>query len=150
MNERCKRAEELLQEAVYASRAQQAAGVSLLSEHDRDGSSSARCGLGRTPAIELGLSERGRAALEALWPGGPSEPRWTEIRAAIARWVERCDQLDRDRNHFLKAFRNKHGFDRRDYTPEQLEAYEQGLETINARVTAERDAAARELLGPDA
>ena len=68
------------------------------------------------------------------------------MRAALVGWVERNDQLDRDRNHFLKAFRTKHGFDRRAWTPELLAEYEQGLAEINARVETERHAAARELV----
>jgi hypothetical protein len=149
MSDRIRRAEELLTEAVYASRARQAAGVSLLSAREKDGSSPTNCGLGRAAAVELGLSERGRSALEALWPGGPAPQLWERVRERVARWVERSDQLDRDRNHFLKAFRTRHGFDRRAYTPEQLAAYEQGLAEVNARLDAERRAAAEELLGPD-
>ena len=148
MTERVRRAEELLQEAVYASRAKQAAGVSLLLAREKDGSAPTNCGLGREAAVELGLSERGRAALESLWPAATGEAEAQRIRAAITRWVERQDQLDRDRNHFLKAFRTRHGFDRRAYTPEQLAAFEQGLAEINARVDAERRVAAEELLGP--
>jgi hypothetical protein len=65
----------------------------------------------------------------------------------LARWVERADQLDRDRNHFLKAFRTKHGFDRRAYDTELAAQFERGLAEVNARVEDERRAAAHELVG---
>ena len=150
MSDRLQLAERLLVEVVYASRAKQAASVSLKLASEKDGSSTANCGLGREAAVELGLSEEGRSALEALWPGALPAAEARRVRAVLAEWVERCDQLDRDRNHFLKAFRTKHGFDRRAYTPEQLLAYEQGLAEVNGRVDAERQAAARALLEPPA
>src|SRR5262245_27197061 len=102
MNERLRLADELLQEVVFASRAKQAAGLSLRLEREKDGSSPTNCGLGREAAIELGLNERGQAAFEALWPAEPSEDEARRIREVLERWIERADQLDRDRNHFLK------------------------------------------------
>ena len=113
MNERLRLADELLQEVVFASRAKQAAGLSLRLAREKDGSSPTNCGLGREAAIELGLSERGQSAFERLWPALGSQDEAQRIRDVLMRWVERADQLDRDRNHFLKAFRTKHGFDRR-------------------------------------
>ena len=150
MKDRLQLAETLLQEAVYASRARQAAGVSLLLAREKDGSSPTNCGLGGEAAVELGLSEEGRTALEALWPDDTAGSEVERLRAALAAWVERNDRLDRDRNHFLKAFRTKHGFDRRAWSPELLAEYDQGLAQINARVDAERLAAARDLLGEGA
>jgi hypothetical protein len=150
MTDRLQLAETLLQEAVYASRARQAAGVSLLLAREKDGSSPTNCGLGREAAVELGLSDRGRTALEALWPDEPAAAEAGRVRAALAAWVARNDQLDRDRNHFLKAFRSRHGFDRRAWDSERLAEYEQGLAAINARVDDERRAAARDLLGDGA
>jgi len=150
MSDRLQLAEQLLVEVVYASRAKQAAGVALKLASETDGSSTANCGLGREAAVELGLSDKGRSALEALWPGALPEWEARRVRSVLEQWVERCDQLDRDRNHFLKAFRSKHGFDRRAYTPEQLAAYDQGLAAVNGRVDAERHAAARALLEPRA
>ena len=41
------------------------------------------------------------------------------------------DALDRKRNHFLKAFRGKHGFDRTRYDAERLSEYERGLARVN-------------------
>jgi hypothetical protein len=150
MSDRLRLAETLLQEAVYASRARQAAGVSLLLAGEKDGSSPTNCGLGREAAVELGLSDEGRAALEALWPGAVAPAEAARVRTALVAWVERNDALDRDRNHFLKAFRTKHGFDRRAWAPERLAEYERSLGEINTRVNVERREAARALLGDDA
>jgi hypothetical protein len=150
MSHRLQLAEQLLVEVVYASRAKQAAGVALKLASEKDGSSTANCGLGREAAVELGLSDKGRAALEALWPEALPESEARRVRGILEGWIERCDQLDRDRNHFLKAFRAKHGFDRRAYTPEQLAAYDQGLAEVNDRVDAERRAAAQAVIEPQA
>jgi len=147
MTERLRLADELLVEVVFASRAKQAAGLSLKLAREKDGSSPTNCGLGREAAIELGLSERGQAAFERLWPAPGSEGESERVRDVLERWVERADQLDRDRNHFLKAFRTRHGFDRRAYAPELAAQFERGLEEVNARVEAERRAAALELAG---
>ncbi len=74
--------------------------------------------------------------------------------AATLRFPERRRNtrsvLDRDRNHFLKAFRGRHGFDRSAYSPELLAQYESGLAELNSRVEAERQAAAQELLAANA
>jgi hypothetical protein len=147
MSERLRLAEELLQEVVFASRAKQAAGLSLRLAREKDGSSPTNCGLGREAAIELGLTQRGQAVFEALWPRAASGGEARRIRDVLERWVERADQLDRDRNHFLKAFRTKHGFDRRAYGAELAEQFERGLAEVNASVDAERRAAALELAG---
>src|SRR6185295_19625574 len=69
------------------------------------------CGLGEKPAVPDGLSERGRDV--------------------IAAWIRAQDALDRKRNHFLKEFRARNGFDRRSYAPETLAEYEAGLQAVN-------------------
>jgi len=147
MSERLRLAEELLQEVVFASRAKQAAGLSLRLAREKDGSSLTNCGLGREAAIELGLTERGQELFETLWPAAATESEALRIRDVVERWVERADQLDRDRNHFLKAFRTKHGFDRRAYSSELAAHFERGLADVNARFEDERRAAALELVG---
>ncbi|MBI5433212.1 MAG: hypothetical protein HZA52_10320 [Planctomycetes bacterium] len=158
-------AEAFLQEAVFQSRAKQAAGTALAA-----GASAkpTNCGLGREAAVVLELSPRGRELFDSLFvresddlPGGRSEAASPEdrsdgtpshraststppavdlarIRDVLSTWVERQDQLDRDRNHFLKAFRQRHGFDRRAYTPALLADYDSGLAEINARADRER------------
>jgi hypothetical protein len=60
------------------------------------------------------------------------------VREVMREWIERADALDRKRNHFLKAFRGRHGFDRNAYGPEELAAFEQGLAAVNAEVDRER------------
>lgn len=138
-------AERFLQEAVFRSRAKQAAGTALRQaalDVER------QCGLGDGAQVVLDLSPAARELVPelfpaALYPAGPGE----DVAACLRRWVERQDALDRERNHYLKAFRNRHGFDRSKYTSSQLAEFESGLESINARVAVERRAAAAELLG---
>ncbi|MCC6409192.1 MAG: hypothetical protein IT453_18685 [Planctomycetes bacterium] len=128
-------AEAFLQEAVFQSRAKQAAGTVLAA-----GASAkpTNCGLGREAAVVLELSPRGRELFEALFPLVLPDEALASLRERISAWVERQDQLDRDRNHFLKAFRQRHGFDRRAYSAEQLADYDSGLAEINARADRER------------
>ncbi|MEZ6003691.1 MAG: hypothetical protein R3F33_05855 [Planctomycetota bacterium] len=133
-------AENFLQEAVYRSRGAQA-GRSVL---DPDGKS--QCGLGREAAIELDLTPEAERLAGLLWPTGLAGESLAHVRQAMAAWIEQQDQLDRKRNHFLKAFRNKHGFRRADYSPEQIAAYDSGLELINAEAAAARLSAAIGLL----
>ena len=142
--ERLTRAEALLQEAVYRSRARQAAGAGLQAGGGPSGP--AQCGLGQEAAVDLDLSDEARASFRALWPEDPPAADLELIRDVLREWVVRQDGLDRDRNHFMKAFRNEHGADRTRYAPEQLEAWERGLEEINARATGERRLAAERLL----
>jgi len=140
-------AEAFLQEAVYQSRARQAARGGLAQPSGAGGSSgSTNCGLGREAAVELGLSDRGAVLFRVLWPAGCDADAVQRIEAVVAEWCVRQDQLDRDRNHFLKAFRQAHGFDRTQYTAEQTADYEAGLERINALADAERLDFARRLL----
>lgn len=146
MDERLTTASAFLAEAVYASRARQAAGVSLLRAAERDGSSPTNCGLGREAAVELALSPRAAELASALWPTPLAPESLRSVQDVVSRWVERQDQLDRDRNHFLKAFRTRHGFDRSAYPPELLAQFEAGLAEVNARVHSERRDAARSLL----
>lgn len=146
MDERLATAEAFLAEAVYASRVRQAAGVSLLRASERDGSAPTNCGLGRDAAVELALSPRAAELANALWPTPLAPQALRAVQDVVARWVERQDQLDRDRNHFLKAFRRKHGFDRNAYAPELLAEFEAGLAEVNARIDAERRGAAQTLL----
>ena len=132
--ERIRLAEEFLQEAVFRSRAKQAGSAAI---------ANAGCGLGERAEVELELSPRA-AELFPLLFGDASDV--VRVRAGVHEWVERQDALDRKRNHFLKAFRQAHGFDRAAYGPERLAEFEQGLERINAEVAAARRDAARRLL----
>ena len=147
MSERLAAAEAFLQEAVYQSRGRQAAQTSLgraLAEQKPAGPTN--CGLGREAAIELGLSPRAVELSEELWPDGCDDAQRTRVAEVMTAWCARQDQLDRDRNHFLKAFRHEHGFDRTRYTTEQTAAYDAGLDEVNGRCNDERREHARRLL----
>ena len=129
-------AEAFLREAVYRSRASQAA-TTALKQSASPGVGT--CGLGERAAIVLDLSPRGRELFEALWSDAIDERELERIRGVTAAWIARQDALDRKRNHFLKAFRGRHGFDRTAYAPEILAEFEAGL----AKVASEEDAARR-------
>ncbi len=133
-------AEEFLQEAVYRSRGAQA-GKALLAP-DAKG----QCGLGQEAAVVLDLSPRGETLFHSLWNAEPDPEQVQAIQAVMTAWIEEQDQLDRKRNHFLKAFRGQHGFRRADYSAQQLAEYEQGLEEINGEVQTARRTAAQALL----
>ena len=152
--ERLDLARDFLREAVYRSRARQAAsGVLAQPPVSPDGPDAERsaalgnCGLGAKAAVVLDLDERGRDLFARLFGGddlpGPALER---VHAAMTGWIRRQDALDRKRNHFLKAFRQEHGFDRRAYTADEQRAYDGGLAAVNAECDRELDDAARALL----
>ena len=105
-------AEAFLQEAVYRSRAKQAAlsGLAGLAPDAKLGVG--QCGLGEKAAVELDLSPKGVELADALWTEPLPEPELERVRDLMRAFVRAQDALDRDRNHFLKAFRHRHGFDR--------------------------------------
>ncbi len=138
--DRLRLAEELLREVVFDARARQAAGASLLDNPSK-------CGLGDGPELEIELSPRGKELAHELWPRPLAPTELTAIQKTTQGWIERQDALDRKRNHFLRDFRQTHGFDRRDYGPEVAEAFEGGLERINVENEERLREAARELLG---
>jgi len=147
MTERLSKAEAFLQEAVYQSRGRQAAEVGLVrGRMEGKPSGPTNCGLGREAAIELALSARAEQLAEELWPDGCDAELQVRIAEVMRTWCARQDQLDRDRNHFLKAFRGAHGFDRTVYTPEQTAEYDAGLERVNEQSNAERREHALRLL----
>ena len=119
-------AEEFLREAVYRSREKQSPV--------RDPG----CGLGGKMAVASDLSPRAREIHERLSLG--------DVREVMSDWIARQDALDRKRNHFLKDFRGRHGFDRKLYAPEILAEFETGLARINGEESSERRAAAERLL----
>ena len=138
--ERLALARSFLQEAVYRSRGDQA-GATLLAP---GAAGSEGCGLGNAPSVVLDLTPRAEALFRDL--GGSSVTLLEPVQECMSAWVLRQDALDRKRNHFMKAFRGKHGADRRAYSDEARGAFEEGLEAVNAQVTAARDEAARRLL----
>ena len=140
--ERIALAQSFLQEAVYRSRATQAA-ASAFAVSDAPG----RCGLGEKAAQVLDLTPEGAELFARLWPTEPEPDTLERIRGRMNAWVVEQDALDRKRNHFLKAFRQKHGFDRTAYTPTVAAEFDDGLARINASEDESRHAAAAELLG---
>ena len=146
-DDRLRQAEAFLQEAVYRSRDAQA-GAALLDAHASvpTNGEAIPCGLGRKAAVVLDLSPRAQDLFASLWPIDLSPTDVESVRDLMADWVRRQDALDRKRNHFLKAFRGTHGFDRTQYTEEQSKAYRHGLDAVNAEVDESRTEAARGLL----
>ena len=135
-------AEGFLREAVMRSRSRQATEHALASADPK----AADCGLGHSAAFESELSERGLELYRALFPAQLSEPKQRALLGLMSEWVRRQDAFDRERNHFLKDFRHRHGFDRRAYSPELERAFEAGLDEINGKANAALRSAAERLL----
>jgi len=146
MNDKLQAARNLLQEAVYQARARQAAGVGLSGHHLDQPAPVGGCGMGHAPEEALELSERGADILRRVWPSPLGPVAVERLRSMLQDWVQRQDALDRKRNHFLRDFRQSHGFDRRAYSDEEATAFENGLERINAEADDRLAQAAHELL----
>ena len=134
-------ARSFLMEAVYRSRNSQGLGSVFAGKTN--------CGLGEGPVTNLDLTERAQALFDELWTEPLTQAQLDEIRAKTRAWIERSDALDRDRNHFLRDFRQANGFDRTVYTEEQTTAYESGLEKVNSGADEARGEAAKSLLRRD-
>lgn len=134
-------ADAFLREAVYRSRERQAASVAIARPKPAGGT----CGLGEKASVVLDLSTRAQDLYRELWPTGLEDAGMERVRDVLAAWVVEQDALDRQRNHFLKAFRQKHGFDRDAYPPERLQEFEDGLARVNATESERRTAVARTL-----
>jgi len=142
----------LLQEAVYQSRARQANQVAFVPEKPDgalDRPPGLGCGLGNETAVDLDLTPRGAELVHELWPDVLTPSRLERIRNVMRDWVESQDALDRKRNHFLRDFRQANGFDRRAYSAEQAQAFEGGLEQINAEIEDRLRQAAEALLATE-
>jgi len=85
----------------------------------------------------LDLTPRAEALFAQLFPTDLDAAGLEALRGALAAWVRRQDALDRRRNHFLKDFRNTHGFERSGYDAGQLAAFEEGLTRINTEALVE-------------
>ncbi len=89
------------------------------------------CGLGDTAPTHQELPEEYAALLKDF-----SSERLTQRRALIPpliqSWISDLDPIDRANNHFLKQFRQKHGFDRRQYDAKTEQAFTEGLSKIHA------------------
>jgi len=137
---RIRLAEELLRDAVFRSRDRQSALHSL-----KGGGGS--CGLGEKAEVVLDLSPRGRELYDQLFTSSVDDASTGRFRATMSGWIEEQDSLDRKRNHFLKAFRGRHGFDRTTYATDVLAEYDAGLAKIAAEEDAARRRAALEIAG---
>jgi hypothetical protein len=132
-----------LQEAVFrardaGARAEVAAGIA---------GAASNCGLGEGPVVDTRLSPRAAEIFASLWGPRPPAAIAEAVAARTRAWVEAQDQLDRDRNHFLKAFRQRHGLERAKYAPAVSAEFEAGLERVNAAARDALEAAAAELAG---
>ena len=134
-------ARRFLMEAVYRSRNSQGLGSVFAGKTN--------CGLGEGPVANLDLTEKAQALFDELWTEPLTQAHLDEIRAKTRAWIERSDALDRDRNHFLRDFRQANGFDRTVYTEEQTTAYESGLEKVNSGADEALGEAAKSLLRRD-
>jgi hypothetical protein len=130
-SERIDLAKRVLQEAVFASRGGGARKDLGALAGAAGGSALGGCGLGAGPNLDLSLTENGERLAQQLWPAGLDGARADRARAALTEWIRRQDGLDRKRNHFLKAFRGEHGFDRSAYGPELVSRFEAGLAAVN-------------------
>lgn len=137
-------AEAFLREAVYRSRAKQGLIATLSPRQDPDAPGA--CGLGKHAAVELGLDEKGTQLFDRLFASALAENALERVRTAMTDWVTRQDALDRKRNHFMKAFRHEHGFDRSAYSEDEARAYEEGLAAVNDEVNRDLRAAAEALV----
>jgi len=90
---------------------------------------------------------RGLELFRKLFADGLDERGAESFRAAMSGWIEKQDAFDRKRNHFLKAFRGRHGFDRTVYPPEVVAEYDAGLAGIASDEDAERIRAAEAIAG---
>jgi len=141
--DRIQLAESLLQEAVYQSRARQAAGIAIGSTSNEIPQGG--CGLGdAAPGLEM--SERGQELFKRLWPRETAPTEHHRVFGILQEWVDRQDAFDRKRNHFLRDFRQANGFDRRTYTTEKAQAFDEGLARINVEVDQRLHETAQKLL----
>lgn len=113
-----------LQESVFAAREAQ---------HSEMTAGAGGCGLGARPVIPETFTAKQAAIMEEMMAAASVAPeRLVEVAQQSAeRWIKIQDGLDRKRNHFLKDFRQGHGFDRRAYPPEIDAQFQSGIDEIN-------------------
>lgn len=117
--------------------------------HQRDPfavSSGGSCGLGENPpSLEALGPEWGRFLAGLFPPDGPTGGG-RSLSPFLQSWLKDSDALDRDRNHFLKRFRQAHGLDRRRYDAPTEKVFAEGLERLKARQDALLENYAQKLL----
>jgi uncharacterized protein (DUF2267 family) len=77
--------------------------------------------------------------------GAPASLSAETALPLLNAWLQEKDKFDRERNHFLKRFRNEHGFDRQKYDAATAKAFDDGLAEINGREEAGLTEHARKL-----
>lgn len=120
-------ARQFLQESVFASRE----ASHGFSPRSLDGASG--CGLGLRPTIPDDFNGKQARLLEQMLSAaskGEHGP-FASIREKVEEWIKTQDALDRKRNHFLRDFRQQHGFDRASYAADVEAAFKAGLAAIN-------------------
>jgi len=106
----------------------------------------APCGLGSKTMVDLNLSDRAVELFRSIWQRDVAPTEMEKIQLVMTSWIEAQDALDRKRNHFLRDFRQTHGFDRTHYTLEQAQAFENGLGKLNNEINVRLSQAAAELI----
>lgn len=106
----------------------------------------APCGLGGKTVVDLQLSPRAEELFRTLWQRELAPTELERVRSVMGAWIEAQDALDRKRNHFLRDFRQTHGFDRTTYTLAQAQDFENGLGKLNNEINQRLAQAAGELL----
>lgn len=126
------KAKDLFRQVVYRSR-----GASFPS------AKTGLCGLGEKSPVFQGLPSEWAPLIGEIFAG---KNRREDISGLLSSWLTEKDTLDRERNHFLKRFRNEHGSDRRKYTPATAQAFDDGLAEINSQEEARLTEHAQKLL----
>lgn len=129
-------AHKFLEESVFAAREAQHGGGPTVE--------AGGCGLGARPVIPASFNKKQADLMEEMIgvSGGDAE---IVVAAAVQhaeQWIKLQDGLDRKRNHFLKDFRNAHGFDRKQYPPDVEARFKQGIDAVNQENRSKLDAAA--------
>lgn len=131
-----------LQESVFASRAaSHSTTLRLL-----DGASG--CGKGPRPVIPEDFNPRQAdllARMLVLRAVTPSPAMFDTVRDRVGRWVKIQDGIDRQRSHFIKDFRDIHGFEHASWAAPVQAEFKERIDVINADNRVRLDAAAGDL-----
>jgi len=133
-------AERLLQEELFRARVREAALTGPALGDPGAGASAPE------PVATPDLTPLGLELLLRLWPGPQPATRLARLDEITAAWVERAGSIERRRGRFLADFRAAHGFDRREYSPAEGRALDQGLARLDAEHAQRLRSAARQLL----
>ncbi len=95
------------------------------------------CGMGPRPDAPDTWTPRQQELISLMSRTAGTPPKSDDLLLHnVARtcidWIRRQDAIDRQRNHFLREFRTRHGFDRHSYDVTVEAAFREGIEAINA------------------